>query len=48
MLLCAFASQIVGEKNQFRILKQSIPMMVLSLLVAIAMIAFANSVARLY
>ena len=48
MLLCAFASQIVGEKNQFRILKQSIPMMVLSLLVAIAMIAFANSVARMY
>ena len=48
MLLCAFASQIVGEKNQFRILKQSIPMMVLSLLVAIAMIAFANSVAKLY
>jgi hypothetical protein len=48
MLLCAFASQIVGEKNQFRILKQSIPMMVLSLLVAIAMIAFANSVAKMY
>ena len=48
MLLCAFASQIVGEKNQFRILKQSLPMMVLSLLVAIAMIAFANSVARMY
>jgi GntP family gluconate:H+ symporter len=48
MLLCAFASQIVGEKNQFRILKQSLPLMVLSLLVAIAMIAFANSVARMY
>jgi TRAP-type C4-dicarboxylate transport system permease large subunit len=48
MLLCAFASQIVGEKNQFQILKQSLPLMVLSLLVAIAMIAFANSVAKLY
>ncbi|MDP2883422.1 MAG: TRAP transporter large permease subunit [Ignavibacteria bacterium] len=48
MLLCAFASQIVGEKNQFKILKQSLPLMVLSLLVAIAMIAFANSVARMY
>jgi TRAP-type C4-dicarboxylate transport system permease large subunit len=48
MLLCAFASQIVGEKNQFRILRQSLPLMVLSLLVAIAMIAFANSVAKMY
>jgi GntP family gluconate:H+ symporter len=48
MLLCAFASQIVGEKNQFQILKQSVPLMVLSLLVAIAMIAFANSVAKVY
>lgn len=48
MLLCAFASQIVGEKNQFLILKHSLPLMVLSLLVAIAMIAFANSVAKLY
>jgi TRAP-type C4-dicarboxylate transport system permease large subunit len=48
MLLCAFASQIVGEKNQFQILRQSLPLMVLSLLVAIAMIAFANSVAKLY
>jgi gluconate:H+ symporter, GntP family len=48
MLLCAFAAQIVGEKNQFQILKQSLPLMVLSLLVAIAMIAFANSVARMY
>lgn len=48
MLLCAFASQIVGEKNQFQILKQCLPLMVLSLLVAIAMIAFANSVAKIY
>jgi gluconate:H+ symporter, GntP family len=48
MLLCAFASQIVGEKNQFRILKQSLPFIVLSLIAAIAMIAFANSVEKLY
>ena len=48
MLLCAFASQIVGEKNQFQILRQSIPFIVLSLIVAIALIAFANSVAKLY
>ena len=48
MLLCAFASQIVGEKNQFQILRQCLPLMVLSLLVAIAMIAFANSVAKMY
>jgi GntP family gluconate:H+ symporter len=48
MLLCAFASQIVGEKNQFQILRQCLPLMVLSLLVAIAMIAFANSVAKVY
>jgi len=48
MLLCAFASQIVGEKNQFRILKQSLPFIVLSLMAAIAMIVFANSVERLY
>jgi TRAP-type C4-dicarboxylate transport system permease large subunit len=48
MLLCAFASQIVGEKNQFQILRRSVPLMVLSLLVAIALIAFANSVAKVY
>ncbi len=48
MLLCAFASQIVGEKNQFRILRHSVPFIVLSLIAAIAMIAFANSVAKLY
>jgi gluconate:H+ symporter, GntP family len=48
MLLCAFASQIVGEKNQFRILRQSLPFIVLSLIAAIAMIAFANSVEKLY
>ena len=48
MLLCAFASQIVGEKNQFLILRQSVPFIVLSLIVAIAMIAFANSVVKLY
>ena len=48
MLLCAFAAQIVGEKNQFRILKQSVPFIVLSLIAAIAMIAFADSVVKLY
>jgi GntP family gluconate:H+ symporter len=48
MLLCAFASQIVGEKNQFRILKQSLPFILLSLIAAIAMIAFANSVEKLF
>ena len=48
MLLCAFASQIVGEKNQFLILKRSVPLMILSLLAAIAMIAFADSVAKIY
>jgi TRAP-type C4-dicarboxylate transport system permease large subunit len=48
MLLCAFASQIVGEKNQFRILKQSIPFIVLSLIAAIAMIEFADVIAKLY
>ncbi|MFH0990692.1 MAG: TRAP transporter large permease [bacterium] len=48
MLLCAFASQIVGEKNQFRILKQCIPMIILSLCVGIAMILFANEVALMY
>lgn len=41
LLLCVFAAQLVGEKNHFRILKESIPLIVLSIVVGIAMIVFA-------
>ncbi len=48
MLLCSFAAQIVGEKNPWRILKECLPMILVSLLVGIAMILLADKVARLY
>jgi GntP family gluconate:H+ symporter len=43
-LLCVFAAQLVGEKNHFRILRASLPLIVLSLAVGIALIVFAADV----
>ncbi len=40
-LLCVFAAQLVGEKNHFRILRESLPLIVLSLVVGILMIIYA-------
>jgi GntP family gluconate:H+ symporter len=41
LLLCVFAAQLVGEKNHFRILRESVPLIILSLIVGIAMIVYA-------
>lgn len=43
-LLCVFAAQLVGEKNHFRILRESIPLILLSLLLGIALIVYAAQV----
>ncbi len=43
-LLCVFAAQLVGEKNHFRILKESVPLIVLSIVVGIVMIIYAAQV----
>ncbi len=43
-LLCVFAAQLVGEKNHYRILRESLPMIILSVLTGIALIAFAGQV----
>jgi TRAP-type C4-dicarboxylate transport system permease large subunit len=43
-LLCVFAAQLVGEKNHYRILRESLPMIVLTVLTAIALIMFAGQV----
>jgi len=43
-LLCVFAAQLVGEKNHFRILRESLPLMVLSLVVGILMIIYAAQI----
>jgi gluconate:H+ symporter, GntP family len=42
MLLCAFAGQIVGEKNQFRILKSSLIPVAAALITGILVIVFAE------
>jgi hypothetical protein len=47
-LLCVFAAQLIGEKNHFRILKESLPLIVLSLAVGIAMIIYAAEVGSLF
>ncbi len=47
-LLCVFAAQLVGEKNHFRILKESLPLIVLSLVVGITMIIYAAQLGSLF
>ena len=46
-LLCVFAAQLVGEKNHFRILKESAPLIVVSLIVGILMIMYAGHLGAL-
>lgn len=43
-LLCAYAGQMVGEKNHFSILRKSIPLIILGLAAAILMIIFAAEI----
>jgi GntP family gluconate:H+ symporter len=47
-LLCVFAAQLIGEKNHFRILQESLPLIVLSLAVGIAMVIYAAEVGSLF
>lgn len=46
-LLCAYASQMVGEKNHFKILKHSLGYIALSMLVALLIIIFADGIGSL-
>jgi GntP family gluconate:H+ symporter len=46
-LLCVFAAQLVGEKNHFKILRQSIVPILASVVVGILMIIFASSIGSL-
>jgi ABC-type dipeptide/oligopeptide/nickel transport system permease subunit len=46
-LLCVFAAQIVGEGNHYRILKESLPMILLSILVGIVLIIAAGQLGAL-
>jgi TRAP-type C4-dicarboxylate transport system permease large subunit len=43
-LLCAYAAQMVDEKNHFKILKQSLFFIILSMLVALLIIIFADGI----
>jgi hypothetical protein len=47
MLLCAFAAQAVGGQQPIRILRQSIPIVILALLYGVSMIVFANAFAKI-
>ncbi|HSQ74342.1 MAG TPA: TRAP transporter large permease, partial [Bacteroidota bacterium] len=47
-LLCVFAAQLVGEKNHFRILKESLPLILVSLIVGIVMIIYAAQLGGLF
>jgi TRAP-type C4-dicarboxylate transport system permease large subunit len=47
-LLCVFAAQLVGEKNHYRILRNSIPYIVASLIVGILMIIFASEIGNVF
>jgi len=42
LLLCVFAAQLVGEKSHFRILKESMPLVILTLAVGVTLIVFAG------
>jgi TRAP-type C4-dicarboxylate transport system permease large subunit len=46
-LLCVFAAQLVGEKNHFRILRLSLPLVAISVLWGILMIIFAEDLAAM-
>jgi GntP family gluconate:H+ symporter len=44
-LLCVFAAQLVGEKNHFKILKETLPLAILSVVWGILMIIYAQDIA---
>jgi TRAP-type C4-dicarboxylate transport system permease large subunit len=46
-LLCAYAGQIVGEKNPFAILKKSLLPIAAAMLVGILIVVFAQQIASL-
>ncbi|MCB2229646.1 TRAP transporter large permease subunit [bacterium] len=46
-LLCAYAGQMVGEKNHFKILRQSILPIVAALVVGLAIVIYAEEIAHL-
>jgi gluconate:H+ symporter, GntP family len=43
-LLCVFAAQLVGENNHYRILRESLPMIIFTVLTGVALIALAGQV----
>lgn len=47
-LLCVLAAQFVGEKNHFRILKESIPYIIASITVGVLMLIFASEINKLF
>ncbi|MBU2652547.1 MAG: TRAP transporter large permease subunit, partial [Bacteroidetes bacterium] len=47
-LLCAYAAQIVGEKNHFNILRQALVPIVASLIVGLSIIYFADDIAAVF
>jgi xanthosine utilization system XapX-like protein len=46
--LCVVAAQMVGVKNHFRILRESAPPIIASLLVGIGMIIFAAAIGKIF
>lgn len=47
-LLCVLSAQFVGEKNHFRILKESIPYIIASLIVGVLMLIFASEISSFF
>jgi hypothetical protein len=45
-LLCAYAAQMLGEKNHFKILRQSAPVIVFAMLWALLMLIYAADIAN--
>ncbi len=46
-LLCVFAAQLVGERNHYRILRESLPLIIFSAVVGIALIVYAGQLGSL-
>jgi GntP family gluconate:H+ symporter len=47
-LLCVFAAQLLGIKNHFQVLKESIVPIILALLAAVLMIVYADFISQLF
>ena len=45
-LLCAYTAQLLGEKNHFKLLRQSVPMIVFAMLWALLMLIYAKDIAN--